>query len=526
MAKQIDGNIKHIVVLMFENRSFDHMLGGMPGVNGVLLPDGTVNPACYNTMSPTHAPDSIQNKPVYSTPIDLSGQAGLTHDFNHDFGDGMMPDLFGPGTTGYLDGKPVNAPAVTYPGMNSGFLSTVAYNVNVAEAEALHMPVSAGKDPLQQVHPVNGPSSMYFFENGSLKVFHQLASEFVVCDNWYCDMPGHTQPNRCFMHCATSGNMGIDETNTGMELSKTIFQQIEGMGYDWKMYTPGGWWRDSTFLAGIVNSPYADVPIDQFCKDLQNGTLPFYSFLMPGLGADPDTSMHPASRVEPGENYLAAVYNALRVSPYWENTLLIVNFDENGGIYDHVMPPQAATPDPLKPISYATNNNGTQAEFDFSLLGPRIPTLLISPWLFKGIDSTQYQNTSILRYLQDLISGSTGLFLNLTQRDAKAPSIVQVFDSLGSVEPRTDCPLNIEGYPGVGGGNICDADAFTPTPAYLQRPPLPHTLTLATEYLGGLPGHADSGKPFPKSFTTNGELHAYAQERIDAAKAYVLENPV
>lgn len=502
MAKQIDGKIKHIVVLMFENRSFDHLLGAFPGVNGVLLPDGSVNPAYYNTMSPLDPPDQNSNPPLLPTPIDLSGQSGLTHDFNHDFGDGMMPDIFGPGCTGYVNGVPVNAPAATFPATNSGFLSTIAYNVTN--------------------DPPNGPSVMYFFENGAMKVFNQLASEFVVCDNWHCDMPGHTKPNRCFMHCATTGNIGIDDNNSGIEDTKTIYQQIDQMGYDWKMYTPGGW-LDSTFLEGIINNPNGDVPIAQFCTDLQNGQLPFYSFLMCGLGASPDTSMHPANEVQPGENFLAAVYNALRNSPYWEDTLLVINFDENGGIYDHVVPPQTVTPDPSKPVFYGANSNGSQCEFDFSLLGIRIPAILISPWLSKGVDSTQYQNTSVLRYIQDLIARPTDLFLSLTQRDASATSIAGVFDSFGTAVPRTDCPVNIEGYSNFGGGNICDPDAFKPTPEYLKQAPLPYMISLAKEYLGGLPGHADSGKPFTKKFATNAELHAYAEERINAAKKYVSE---
>lgn len=502
MSKQIAGNIQHIVVLMFENRSFDHMLGAMPGVNGVLL-NGKVNPDYYNTMKPTMLPNQHWNPPVAPTPIGLSGQTGLTHDFNHDFGDGMMPDLFGPGTTGYVNGAPIHAPATTYPATNSGFLSTIVYDV--------------------KGQPPNGPSVMYFFEQGSLKVFHQLASEFVTCDKWHCDMPGHTQPNRCFMHCATSGNMGIDETNTGMEESKTIFQQIEEQGYDWKMYNAGGWWLDSTFLAGIINNPNADVPIAQFYTDIQNKSLPFYSFLMPGLGADPDTSMHPAAIVQPGENYLAAVYNAIRNSNYyWGNTLLIVNFDENGGIYDHVLPPPAVLPDPFAPICYAKNNNGTEAAFDFSLLGLRTPTLLISPWLSTGIDSTLYQNTSILRYLQDLIA-APGDVLNLTQRDAKATSIAGVFSQFGVDQMRTDCPQHILGYTDYGGGDIFEPSAAKLSEEFLQQAPLPYVVSMAKEYLAGLPGHADSGKPFPENFATNAALNEYAYERITAAKKFVAE---
>src|SRR5205085_1801035 len=91
------------------------------------------------------------------------------------------------------------------------------------------------------------------------------------------------------------------------------------------------------------------VPIQNFFTDLKNGALPFYSFVMcwnpNSNNREKDTSMHPASRVEPGETMLACIYNALRESTYWTNTLLIVNFDENGGMYDHQGVPQTTPPD-------------------------------------------------------------------------------------------------------------------------------------------------------------------------------------
>ncbi len=118
--------------------------------------------------------------------------------------------------------------------------------------------------------------------------------------------------------------------------------------------------------------------------------------------------MHPPSDVRYGENYLAAVYNSLfgqlqdkatgqwhYVCPDWDKTLLIVTFDENGAIYDHAVPPVTQSPDGIDANGY---------NFDFTSLGPRIPALLISPWLGAGVDHTQYQNTSILRCIQDMLT--------------------------------------------------------------------------------------------------------------------------
>lgn len=500
--------IKHVIVVMFENRSFDHILGAMPGVNGVLNTDGTIKSGLFNTPNPQEEPDCF-NIPVYPTLIDLDGQTAIYHDFNHDFGDGMMPDLFGPGTTGYVAGKPVDAPATTYPPTNSGFLSTIAWNAD-----------PSGQTP-------NGPSVMTCFKFGSLNVLHRLASEFVVCDNWHCDMPGHTEPNRAFMHCATTGDIGIDDDNGGTVNRKTIFQIIEELGRTWKMYTPGGQVDTTWINAAVRNSPHTNLPISQFCQDAQQGTLPFYSFLMcwSANGQD-DTSMHPASQLEPGENYLAAVYNTLRASQSWEDTLLIVTFDENGGIYDHVLPPQTVSPFAPGDIKYGTTNTKPPqtTQFDFTLLGVRVPALLISPWLAKGkVDSTQYQNTSILRFIESLPAPIPIALSPLTARDAHAPSLLQALDRFWLPDARKDCPPSLELYPGFGGGDICGAPGIDPVRA--AQPPKPHLLQMTLRYVGGLPGHADSGKPITRKFPSNASLNDYADERLQAAREYDASHP-
>lgn len=526
------GNIEHVIVLMFENRSFDHILGAMPGVDGVLDASGNVLPGLYNTMNPTTEPgDGNPSTPPMAivpssnpdAPLPTEGDL-IRHDFTHEFGDGMLQDLFGPGTLGVIEGVPQNNPSVTYPATNSGFLSTVAYN-------------------LQPAQP-NGPGAMTYFNWGSMEVFHELAKSFLVCDAWHCDMPGHTAPNRAFMHCGTTGDLGIDDDDavggTHMVNRTTIFERIQETGQTWKMYWPGSncdtnWLNEQVFSQQYdPQQPDAfnvtQVPIANLFTDLENGTLPFYSFIMCWNDVGPDTSMHPASQVEAGENMLACIYNALRASPYWTNTLLIVNFDENGGMYDHRGVPQTSPPDddpsgsqPPPVWTWYSSYTSRTYSFDFSVLGVRIPVLLISPWLNAGICSTQYQTTSILRFLQDSLPNanpSDPYFL--TQRDLNAPSIAPVFDyaQFGSEEARTDCPANIQGY---GGSDVCTqflAD-ITPDAAALAAPPAPHIENMTRKYLGPLPGHPDSGKPLTRSFATVGEMRAYANERREAALASI-----
>jgi len=214
-------HIKRVVVLMFENRSFDHIFGALPGVNG-LFQNGQINPNYYNLPNPLEQ-QSASNPFVYPIPVDPSQP--MAHDFTHDFGDGMMPDLFGPtfittgngpsdsGATyssGYVNGAPTNQVSTnpehkappTYPEKNSGFYTT--YNKCKPQEQA----------------------ALTYFEDGVLQVLHTLAKNFVVCDNWYCDMPAHTEPNRCFIHCGTTGTVGIDDTDSGRNFALTIFDLI------------------------------------------------------------------------------------------------------------------------------------------------------------------------------------------------------------------------------------------------------------------------------------------------------------
>jgi phospholipase C len=196
------GNITHVIVLMFENRSFDHLLGAMPGVDGVLDPSGNVYSNLYNTKDPVASSSAVlgpNDNRVYPAAIfpDIGNELSPNNesnvfqgdDFNHSFSDGMLCDLYGPGTTGIIGGQPQNAPPTTRPPTNSGFL------------------VARGND--QGKSPIAGVMS--YFAWNSMQVFHPLARNFVTCDAWHCDMPGHTAPNRAFMHCATTGDLGIDD---------------------------------------------------------------------------------------------------------------------------------------------------------------------------------------------------------------------------------------------------------------------------------------------------------------------------
>ncbi len=386
-AGELKDKIKSVLVLMLENRSFDHIFGAMPGVDGLLGPVGELKDDVYNTMHPESDPDAV-TKPkitipkIWPAPITPETQKEVvSHDFNHNFADGMLFDLFGPSVNGIVGGAPVEGKR-TWPADMAGFASTIAWNAD-----------SKG-------HIRNGPSSMSYFKWTSLKVMHQLAQDFVVCDNWHCDVPGQTWVNRVFLHCAQSGGVLADDGAAPMANLDSIYDLLKQHGRTWKMYARADH-CDTEYLNTGVNSkswspdnPYQTnvtrVRFSQLKNDIQHGQLPDFGFIMcwdlphPDEG---DTSMHPYGIVNGGENLIASIYNLLRHSPSWENTLFIVTFDENGGMYDHKRPP--AAPSPVDPpiIGFFDDQNSTkQVTFDFTLLGPRVPALLISPWLRHGID--------------------------------------------------------------------------------------------------------------------------------------------
>ena len=520
-------SFQHIVVLMFENRSFDHIFGGFTQLNGVRVdglyqPDGlTLKPEVYNLPDPTQPPGP-SNAQIYPQPIGLgpSGVSQLAHDFNHDFGDGMVPDFFGPyvglpgGTTGYTDATgPIGAPSITYPPSNSGFYSTIAWNA----------------DPTGQTP--NGADALNFFQPGSLQVLHPLAQNFVLCDRWFCDMPGHTEPNRAFFHCATTGAVGIDDNDGGMVGEPTLFQLIDTQlggiepNLRWKMYAAAGAQRDVTFLnLAVAADSRSQATLDDFASDVQGGTLPYYSFLMcwqANATVETDTSMHPASDIRAGENYLAAVYNTLRASPtLWPDTLLVITFDENGGMYDHVSPPSTVPPAPATASGYqvstGTTNSGLASQFDFSLLGPRLPAILVSPWLAAGRVAQQpCQNTSVARFVEDLLNVPADQ--SLTLRDAAAPSLTPVLAQFALPALRPDCPLTLPSYPGYPYSTGILADDPAGTARRAQLLPMPHMVEVAKKYINGLPGHPDSGRKFDWNFATYADLNRYIATRLKAA---------
>jgi phospholipase C len=306
-------NIQHVFVLMLENRSFDHMLG-YSGITGTDAESG--RPTKVNGLEGTES--NIYNGTTYS--VKPGADWVMPIDPGHEFRE-VLEQLCGPNVV-YMSGG-------SFPNINnSGF---------VADYAAACMAARTQSDPGE---------IMKCYSPEQLPVLNALAQEFVVCDNWYASMPGPTWPNRMFLHAASSG--GLDHSPTTAEIvlwetadgfsfvHGTIFDALKRNDIPRCLY--GG--DDFPMVAALKGIGLSDIrPFHYFNQDLQ-GSYPYvYTFIEPSYNATSEyrcsTSQHPLDDVTRGEALIKCTYEAIRNSPLWNNSLLIITWDEHGGFYDH-----------------------------------------------------------------------------------------------------------------------------------------------------------------------------------------------
>jgi phospholipase C len=275
-----------------------------------------------------------------------------------------------------------------------------------------------------------------------------LAKSFAISDAWFSSVPSSTWPNRSFVHSGTSRGRVVNKPATEWALhhdQPTIFERLsDKLGRDaWRVY---GEESHLSSLTWLLHPPlrhhkhrHCFQSFKRFEKDCANGTLPAYSFLEPRSFLNPN-DMHPpfwlhphvASSVLAGAQFVKQVYDAVRHGKRWDRTLLVVTFDEHGGLYDHVAPPTNATPPDDPPVP---GDHG----FLFDRFGIRVPTIFISPYVEEGTvirsdGDTPFDHTSIIKTLCD----RWGLE-HLTERDRAAPSFAPVL-TRALAEPRLETP--------------------------------------------------------------------------------------
>jgi phospholipase C len=396
--------VEHIVVLMLENRSLDHMLGYLYQDSGNLSPTGQP----FDGLTGTESNPGTDGKPVPVFPItpatpDAYFMPGA------DPGEGYLAtnsQLFGANTA-------PNPPVAAM----QGFVTDYAYTLGWEAREGWS--IVSGTRP-QDI--------MGCFTPEALPILSGLARGFAVCDRWFGSVPTETLPNRAFALAATSQGHLDDKTKT--YTAPSIFGSLTAAGVSWAVYGYDAQPLTRQDFPDITDAPNANFGLfTDFQQAAAAGTLAGFTFLEPSWSAT-GNSQHPNYDVSLGEQLIHDTYYALREGPAWDSTLLIITYDEHGGCYDHVPPPTNATP---------PDSSAGEYGFDFTRFGPRVPTLLVSPLIPAGTvyrtgpGETPFDHTSILKTVET----RWGLAA-LTARDAAA---VDVGGVLTLATPRTDDPI-------------------------------------------------------------------------------------
>jgi phospholipase C len=411
-------NIAHVAVLMFENRSFDNVLGwlygpGKPpsqviGGNAGDPPFFGLTPGSFWNPSNATFFSGADSEKVFATegtsggsPFNVPDPDPLEH-FND-----MTFQLFGPES-------PIDDQAA----------SMLGFLVNYANT-----------------HASSPAAIMETYSPQQLTMLSGLAANFAVSDAWHASAPCQTWPNRGFVHLGTScgrvNNWPYDPFDFDVP---TIFNVLEANKNTWAVFNPG----PIISLARLQFPKLWDSSLDShflgitdFITQAREGTLPSYSFVEPSflcLEGTPNDE-HPPHDVCLGEQFLQSIYSAVVNGKNWEKTLLIITFDEHGGCPDHMPPPWGvAAPDTL--------SDPGEEGFRFNRLGVRVPTILVSPWIqagtvFRSTTTVPIDHSSILATLRDWLSIPEQLMLP-SKRIEAAPTFGNV---LNLSQVRQDKPM-------------------------------------------------------------------------------------
>ena len=410
----------HVFVLMLENHSFDNIFGrsGLPGITVASETDSNFYEGERFHVT-SGAPSSMSSDPA------------------HEFMDGIEQLT---GVRQYEGG--------TYPPVNNeGFVQNYA--------------TSTSEGPTPEPDRV-GDVMRCFDTKQQLPVIYTLASEFAICDHWHSSMPGPTWPNRFFVHGASSNNLDDSPTTKmikGWQLdgfaysNGSIYQAMKANNKTWRIYTDWENQYTDTPDAGSILGRIPQVlslkgvwPTDinwmsHFGSDLNDAPYDhIYTFIEPNygdVGSGSSTfkggsSQHPMDNTYGGENMIRDVYQSIRNSPLWYNSMLVIAYDEHGGFYDSAKP--AAVVAPGDGASADLNKHG----FNFDQLGVRVPAVVISPWIKKGkVIKEIMEHSAILKTVEKVCGLGS-----LTERDKWSRSLTEDLDTEMQT-PRTDCPSEL-----------------------------------------------------------------------------------
>jgi phospholipase C len=353
--------IKHIVVLMMENHSYDDKLGMLDraGADGFKL--------------------GSDGKPTETNP----------------YPDGKLQHAFRMPTTCQLSGKPSQTWTDSHiqlaSGHNTGF-----------------------------VRSGSGPVAMGYWERADQPFYYSLASTFPIADRYFCSLLGQTFPNRRYLMAATSLGMVNDGVPDPFHYpaNGTIFDKLHNAGVSFTDYyqlediLPAP--TMALFPELLVRYPDHLHKVDEFFDDAKAGTLPGFSLVEPEYTK---TSEEDPQNIVYGEQFAASVIDAVMAGPGWKNTLLIWTYDEHGGYYDHVVPPEAIAPDDIPPDASVTYTG-------FRQYGFRVPCAIVSPWARPDYVSHEvFDHSSICALVEHKWNLPA-----MTYRDANANAMLDMLD--------------------------------------------------------------------------------------------------
>jgi phospholipase C len=452
-------DIEHIVVLMQENRSFDHYFGTLRGVRG------------YGDPRTIQLPGG---DPVWRQP----NGSGYVMPFRPHAGDLGLK---------YMQGTPHNWPD-SHGAWNSGRMDAWI--------------------------PNKGTTTMAYFTREDIPFHYALADAFTICDAYHCSLLGATDPNRYHMWTGWVGNDGsgggpvVDNSELGYGWS-TYPERLEAAGISWKIYqdigvgldAAGFWgWTEDAFIGNYgdnsllyfnqyrnalpgdalyekartgTNAANGDGYFDQLQADVANGTLPQVSYIV----APEAFSEHSNWPANYGAWYVAQVLDILTSNPdLWSKTALFVTYDENDGFFDHVPPPYAPWSASVGLSTVDTTNEHFEGDGNYGPgpygLGNRVPMIVVSPWTRGGwVCSEVFDHTSLIRFIERRFGeGNPALTeTNITPwRRAVSGDLLSAFDF---VTPN-DVPATLPSTEGYTPPDQDRHDDFVPVPPAHQGLPV------------------------------------------------------
>ncbi len=365
-------DIEHVIILIQENRSFDHYFGTYSGV------EGFGNPGAKSIFEQEGYPAEGFGGKLLPFHLDTGGVAQCQPDITHSW-------------------RP------QHKSWNGGAMDKFV---------ATHM---------ESDGPEAGAATMGYYEQADIPFFRAMANEFTLCDHYHCSVLGPTYPNRLYSVAGTidpdgeNGGPLIETTAISPGLTgptpftfATMAEQLQAAGVTWKSYSGAGLGIEDNVLAffkNMVNDPtlrnlaFNQTYPDNFKKDLAHGELPQVSWINTSL-AETEHPGNSSARV--GEHVVAELMKLLlKHKKIWKKTAVFITWDENGGFFDHVAPP---TPPPGTPGEYLTvpDITGSSGGITGPIgLGFRVPMMVVSPFTRGGLVSSEvYDHTSTLRFLE------------------------------------------------------------------------------------------------------------------------------